>query len=315
MQFVSRRAFVKGATCASVASIATRSSFAKPESPNTIGLGFSLYGMKSLAIEEALEKCAEIGYDCVELPVQVGWPGDSIKLSLNQRKLISNQLEATGLRLSCLMENLHAVVDDTRHKSNLERMKLAGELGHQLSPEKPPVVETILGGRPAQWDEIKLQIVDRLRDWAKVAEEVKTVVAIKAHVGGAMHRPEHPVWVAEQVNSPCIKCAYDYSHFELRDINMAESVKALVPNSVFIHVKDSRGDAKRVQFLLPGEGDIDYVKLLRLIKENGYTGDVIVEVSGQIHGKTGYDPIAAARKSYDNLAPTFNAAGIQRKPS
>lgn len=280
--------------------------------PPRIGLGFSLYGMRKLKITNALEACSRIGYDCIELPVQAGWPGDSARLTAADKKEILAMLKQTGLRLSSLMENLHAVVDDRRHDDNLARLRAAGILGHQLSPEDPPVIETILGGRPNQWNEIKEQMVERLRDWAKTAEETKTVVAIKAHVGGAMHRPEHPVWIARRVNSPWIKCAYDYSHFQLRNIDMSESVKTLIPHSVFVHVKDSRGDADNVRFLLPGEGTIDYVKLLSMIIKAGYTHDVVVEVSGQIHGKSGYNPVQTARRCYENLAPAFKQANITR---
>jgi len=279
--------------------------------PPTIGLGFSLYGMKSLAVTKAIDICADIGYDCIELPVQNGWPADSLSLSEAPEK-IRDKLASSEVRLFALMENLHAAVDDPRHQSNLLRLEAAGKLGHQLSPEKPPIIETILGGRPADWDKIKMQMAKRLQDWAKVAMATRSVIGIKAHVGGAMHLPEHPVWLMNQVNSPWIKCAYDYSHFELREVDMADSVKTLVPHSVFIHVKDSRGDASKVQFLLPGDGGIEYVKLLKLIAKAGYRGDIVVEVSGQIHGRPGYDPVAAAKRCYTNLAPAFEKAGILR---
>ena len=93
---------------------------------------------------------------------------------------------------------------------------------------------------------------------------------------------------------------------------MAESIRVLVPHSVFIHVKDAAGDASHVKFLLPGEGTIDYAKYLKQVWAAGYRRDVVVEVSGQIHGRAGYDPIDAARRSYKPLAAAFQAAGIRR---
>ena len=307
-----RRDFLAATSALAATAVAPRLPLRAAETSDaSIGLGFSLYGMRSLSVSEAIATCAKIGYDCVELPVQSGWPGDSSNPAENPKR-IRAALDEHKIRLSGLMENLHAAVDDQRHQSNLSRLAAAAKFGHLLAPDNPPVIETILGGRPADWDSVKQRMAARLRDWAKVAKSNKTIVAIKAHVGGAMHLPEHPVWLAKQVDSPWIKCAYDYSHFELRGVDMARSVKMLVPHSEFIHVKDSRGDANKVQFLLPGDGRIDYVKLLKLIAAAGYQRDIFVEVSGQIHGKSGYDPVAAAKRCYANLAPAFDKAGIRR---
>src|SRR5262245_38076175 len=51
------------------------------EAPRTIGLGFSLYGMRSLTIDSALRAVDEIGYDCIELPVMAEWPADSARFT------------------------------------------------------------------------------------------------------------------------------------------------------------------------------------------------------------------------------------------
>ena len=78
-------------------------------------------------------------------------------------------------------------------------------------------------------------------------------------------------------------------------------MKLLLPRTKFIHVKDSVGTMPKFQFALPGEGSIDYVKYFSLLKQHGYTGPVCVEVSGQVFNKPGYDPIAAAKKSFAAL--------------
>jgi inosose dehydratase len=114
----------------------------------------------------------------------------------------------------------------------------------------------------------------------------------------AVNSPERLLWLLHQVERPEIRIAYDYSHFELQGIPLKESLAALAPYTVFVHVKDSQGSGKTGRFLLPGEGRIDYVTYFRLLEQFGYRGPVVVEVSSQIFTKPGYDPIKAAEKSY-----------------
>jgi inosose dehydratase len=280
--------------------------------PRPLGFGFSLYGMKNLPLEEALRACAEIGYDCVELPVMEAWPADALAWPVEQQERFRRTLDETGLRLAAIMENLSLVADDERHAANLKRLAAAGQVAHRVAPTGPHIIETVLGGRPEQWSQVKDLMAKRLRDWAKVAEDDDFTLAIKAHVGGALHTPEDAVWLGSQANSERVKCAYDYSHFQLRGMDLAASLQTLAPHSVFMHVKDAQGDAARPQFLLPGDGATDYARLLQLAVAAGYRGDVVVEVSGQIHGRADYQPLAAARRCYEKLAPAFERAGVTR---
>ncbi|HTN74574.1 MAG TPA: TIM barrel protein, partial [Pirellulaceae bacterium] len=100
------------------------------------------------------------------------------------------------------------------------------------------------------------------------------------------------------VNSPALRAAYDFSHFQLRGRKLAESWATLATQTAFIHVKDATGEPGKFRFLLPGEGTIDYADYFRLLKRDGYRGCVMVEVSGQIWNQPGYDPIAAAKQCY-----------------
>ena len=52
-----------------------------------------------------------------------------------------------------------------------ERLRLAIALAHDLSPSAPPVIETVLGHRSAEWDQVKSSMADELAAWAKLAEE------------------------------------------------------------------------------------------------------------------------------------------------
>jgi sugar phosphate isomerase/epimerase len=269
---------------------------------SNISLGFSLYGMKSLPIADALKTCAEIGYTNVELSLGAGFHAEPKLLTAADRKNLRELLARHRLTVSGFMDNMGLAVDDAAHAKNLERIKVAAQLAHDLSPGKPPVLESIMGGKPAEWDKLKDQMAARVHGWAETAASSKLTLCLKPHVGGAVNSPERLLWIYRQAANPFVKLCYDFSHFEVQGMDLATTLKPLLAETRFIHVKDTAGDATKVQFLLPGEGRTDYVKYFKLLKESGWSGPVVVEVSSQLHNKPGYDPIAAARKAYQPLA-------------
>jgi sugar phosphate isomerase/epimerase len=307
-----RRTFLS-ATLAGAAIVRGAGALDAAESMQMIGLGFSLYGMRGLSLPDAIKTCSEIGYDCVELPAMPDWPGDSARLLADARRELRAQLADHELRLTALMENLPALGDDAQHSANLERLKRACDLANHLKQgDHPPLVETILGGKPGEFDAVKGRLAERLGDWAQVAAAAKVTLAVKAHVGNATQRPEQLAWLVEQLASLYLKAAYDYSHFQLQELKLAATLTELLPHTVFIHVKDTEHAQGKRGFLLPGEGTIDYAEYFKLLATRSYHGDVVVEVSGQISSKPGYDPLAAARKCYNHLAPEMRRAGIGR---
>ncbi len=286
------------------------------ESAATIPLGFSLYGMKTLSLADGLRVCGEIGYDGVELALMPDWPADPEKLSATARTEVRQQLQEHRLLLLALMENLTLLAPDQGHAANLERLKRAAELGHDLAPDSVPVIETVLGGSPPQWDSLKEPMAERLLDWAKVAEAAGVTLAVKPHVRNALHTPEGAVWLMDKLRSPHLRLAYDFSHLQLQKFPLKESLESMLPLSAFIHVKDARGTADKFEFLLPGEtGTPDYAAYLRDVQRLGYRGSVVVEVSGMVSSQPKYDPVAAAKLCYEKLSPAWTAAGVGRTRS
>ena len=199
-----------------------------------------------------------------------------------------------------------------KRAANLERLKQAAQLASDLSPSKPPVLDTVLGSETSAWESVKGRMVDELKDWMKVCERAKFVVCFKPHAGHAVHNPERALWLIQEVGSPNLRVVYDYSHFYVEGLPLASTLKQLLPVSPFISVKDSMGTSARYEFLLPGEGKTDYVEYFKLLEELGYRGFVSVEVSAMIFRKPGYEPVPTVRLCYERLAPAFAKAGLRR---
>ena len=93
-----------------------------------------------------------------------------------------------------------------------------------------------------------------------------------------------------------------------------ETVSALAPVSVHTHVKDQRGISPDFEFLIPGEGEFDYVDYLKAMQEHGYDGFITTEVSFMVQARKDYDPLAAADLTYQTLSKAFEDTGIARNP-
>jgi inosose dehydratase len=267
--------------------------------PKPIQLAIGNYGMQDLDVDKALEQIHQIGYDGAELCLMQGWPTEPIKLNIPARRRIREQ----PLAIPSLIENFNLLVSDPDYARTLDRIRIAAALALDISEKNPPVLQTVLGGKPDDWDQVKSKMAIRLAGWARVAEENGIKLAVKSHIGSASNTPEKLIWLLDQVKSPVLSGIYDYSHFQLMGLDLEKTLSTLLPRSSFITVKDGRLVDGEPQFLLPGEGTTNYKKYFDLLKNKKYKGWMLVEISRQLQVQPNYDPIAAARKSYQKLAP------------
>lgn len=298
---LTRRTFLE----ASIATWLTASGWSADEAPAKLAFGFSLYGMKSIPVLDAIDLCGTIGYDAIEIAALPDWPTFAARLSAKARREIAQRLVDRRISLAAVMENLPVPADDAAQRGLIDRLKQACQLGADLGDEKRPVIETILGGKPGSWDEVKRQFVDRTGQWAKIAAEAGMILAVKPHRLHAMNRPEQALWLLDQVQSSSLKLVYDFSHFQHRELTIRETLAQLLPHTAFVHIKDTVVENGKERFVLPGDGGVDYRELFEGLIRAKWSDCVCVEVSGMVSSKADYDPQAAARRSYENLLPAL----------
>jgi sugar phosphate isomerase/epimerase len=289
--------------------------FAAPDTDPSGGLTLSIgnYGMQSRSVDEAIALILESGFDALELSVMPDWNSAPGKLSRDTRIELRNVLKHSGLALVSLMEDLHPSPVDAEHQKSVDRLQQAAELGRQLSPEKPPLIQTVLGG--GAWMDKRELFRDRVGDWMRLAEEHKTVVAVKPHRGGAMSQPAEAVWLFEQLGkSDWLGMVYDYSHYAFRNLSIADTVKTAYPYTVHIAVKDAVAKGDKVEFALPGAaGTIGYGEILSTFYTLGYRRDVCCEVSSQVFRTKEYDAATATRACYNVMQDVFEKSKIPRR--
>ncbi|MBO0701913.1 MAG: hypothetical protein J2P38_03205, partial [Candidatus Dormibacteraeota bacterium] len=68
-------------------------------------LSFSTWGMQRTPIDVAVEHCASLGYDGLELTVIPGWPTDAAGLDAAERRRIRRLYDDAGIALCGLSGN------------------------------------------------------------------------------------------------------------------------------------------------------------------------------------------------------------------
>ena len=278
-------------------------------------LAYSTWGMPTVPIEIAVANCAALGFDGLELTVIPGWTTDAALLDGAARRRIRALYDDYQLALCGLSGNVPLLDSDGVPSAEaMDRFRtyldLAADLQH---PGERLIVTTTSGGLSAQWDSTKAQLVEHLGVLCSHAERAGVRIGIEPHVDAALHLPDQALWLLAQVNSPVLTIHFDISHFNVLGLPMQPVIAQLAPHSKHTHVKDERGIYPDHQFLIPGEGEMNYVGYLQGMAQAGYDGYIAVEISIMVQRRPNYDPLAAATQSYAVLSKAFADAGIERQ--
>ena len=255
----------------------------------TAPFAYSFKGFPGWTLEKSFAFAKQLGYTGVELfePRKA--------LAIEVREMIGKH----KLPVVSLMEDLRLTGDEKLSLDQLEQsLRLAKEIGR-------PMVETIVGGKPPEWPQLKEQFEKRLKKWTDRAEKHKVVVAVKAHIGSALHTPKDAAELCKKMKSKYCRLNFDYSHFQLQGMQLAESLDAALPFAAMVHIKDSVGDAAKYRFVLPGAGSIDYTAYVRELAARKYSGPVVVEVSTHVLQEKTFDAEAAARFVAERVMEKF----------
>ena len=282
-------------------------------------VGYNTWSMPTVDIDTTVKHLAKLGFDSMELTICQGWVTDAAFVGPVERKRIRKLIRDHGIVLTGCSGNTPMLVDANAWAIN--RRMLEGyldfvadmqELGRRL-------YMSTTGGLPAgtkpeaAWEKSKNLLVDRFGELAAYAAKRGVTQHLEPHVMTAVRRAEDVLWLLGQVRSDSLRISLDISHFEVQGIDYHEVVRALAKVTGGVEVKDEVGLYPNFDWLIPGEGEMDYPGFLRALADAGYDGGVAVEVSKLRQVKAGYDPLAAAEQSYRVLAAAFEKAGVRSR--
>jgi len=275
-------------------------------------IGYSLWGMPQVPVEESLPFLAQTGYQGVELAVTPGWNTELYSLTAEYKRTISRLLEENHLILSAVAGHTSMVeLDEDKNSTNLQRLRDSIDLAAEMvQVGQPAIMASLVGGRPDDWEPRRELLAERVRGLGDYAAERNVILALEPHCGTAMDMPDKVTWILDQVNHPNVKLNFDISHMDVMGVSIDDSVPLLAPYSVHTHVKDQRGIWPKHEFLTPGEGPFDFVHYMEAMKAAGYQGFIVAEVSVKVQRRPDYDPLAHAALAYRTLENAFRATGV-----
>jgi len=291
-------------------------------------LGYNTWSMPTLSFRDAVTHCGRLGFDSVEVTISEGWRTDVMTLASGTAAGWRRIAADAGVTITSLTANAPILVEGEAWRAACDRLTKSLALAAELQEPGQRMPISVTASRPEadsaglppvsseeRWESERGIVVDRFGKIAAIARGLGASVALEPHVMTVVCTSKRALQVLDQVDDDALGLNLDISHFAVQSVPIPEVVRALAPRAIACEVKDQRGVVPNFDFLIPGEGDFDYVGFLREMAAAGYSGSVSVEISIFRQRVGQYDPYEAARQSYQVLSKAFELAGVARPES
>jgi len=215
------------------------------------------------------EEARKAGFEYVEF-----WNWDNKDIPA-----IKRELQTTGLKVAALQGNGRGrMVDKNDHAVYLEDVKKGIEIAAEIGSLNAFVMSDILqedrSVKPMDApisDKEKLDnTLEILRQIAPFAQATGVTMVIQPlntyvdHTGYSLVNTAPGVEIIKEINHPNIKLLYDAYHMQIMEGNIIDNIKAYHSYFGHFHIADVPGRNQ------PGTGELNYVNILKALKETGY---------------------------------------------
>jgi len=228
------------------------------------------FSTPGLSLTQTLEVAKQYGFDGIEPRLDAKHAhGIEAGISAAQRCAARKQAEDAGIKIACLATSLrYADPDQSKEteRRTRERIDLAADVG-------VPVMRVFGGQIPdgLSRDKAADLLVDSLSAVADQAEERGVTLCMETHDDWC--DPTQVADVLERINRLCIAANWDIMHpVHVAGASIHESFEALKPWIRHLHVHDGAGEDKEFGLVPIGEGVVDHLRALELLKTIDYEG-------------------------------------------
>jgi sugar phosphate isomerase/epimerase len=261
-------------------------------------LGMTMYSFNTYAREGKIDVlgfirfAADVGLETVDL-LAYYWRNEREEPE-EARELLAD----VGLELAAYAVGNNFVQEDVgRRREQIDVVRRGIEMAHRL---EAPVLRVFGGHAPhmPQSEALKMA-ADGLAAVVEEAADAEVVLAVENH-GGVPGKAEEVLWLLQELDSPWVRACVDVGNFLGAGEDPAEATARVIGYAAHAHIKDFRRltDAQgRVHWqpCTPGQGDLDYRRILPIFARARYKGSLAIEAEGP------EDDMQAAREAVEWL--------------
>lgn len=250
---------------------------------------------------ECIPKAAKLGFNGVELALK---RADEINVPHLQTLLDENQLEVSCISTGQVYadEGLMFTETDTFKRERVteifkELIDLATDFGQLVNIGR---VRGQIGRLPkTEAEQLFLEIARELCDYAHPKGITLILEPVNRYEIDFINTVEEGVELMKKVNRPNMKLMPDVFHMNIEDRTIGPELAKHIDFVKYIHFADSNR-------LAPGQGHLDFPKIMNSLFHAHYNGWVSVEILPHP------DPDTAARQSAEFLLPLIHAYNERR---
>lgn len=191
-------------------------------------------------------------------------------------KQVAKEQERIGVGIIATCTPFFNLVDESKRETYIQGIKDTLEACAVLGA-KSIITQTgnIMPGKSRE--EQQQAMVETLKQCAYFCEKADVTLEIEP-LNGLVDHPDHflqfsneSAHIIKQVNSSHIKLVFDVYHQQITEGNIIRNITKHYQSINHFHIADNPGRSE------PGTGELNYVSILRSIKEQGFTGFIGLE--------------------------------------
>ncbi|PAV31185.1 xylose isomerase [Virgibacillus profundi] len=189
---------------------------------------------------------------------------------------IAREQERIGVGISATCTSFFNLVDSGQRERYVQGIKdtivACSILGAKsIITQTGNVIEDIPRDKQRETMIETLKICAPLCEEAGVTLEIEPMNGLVDHRGHFLQYSDEAVSILEQVNSPNVKLVFDVYHQQITEGNVIRNATGFSDYINHYHIADNPGRQQ------PGTGELNYVNILKAIKDTGYTGFIGLE--------------------------------------